>query len=171
MPSPRKKKPSEKKSSKKTPAEKKSKKAPGSKKAAASAKPSSKKPNVDPKAELEKVLERLRKQIDDPENQDCVWVVELVIPPGIFMARRLSEPLDHQALQAEIKASAEALNKGNDPERHRFVITSTDLGGVARQYAKAMCEDIPNPTVPMRPYDLFTIDAILHAQFIGDEEY
>jgi hypothetical protein len=34
-----------------------------------------------------------------------------------------------------------------------------------------MTEDIPDLTVPMRPYDLFTIDAVLHAQFLGDEEY
>ena len=135
------------------------------------AKTPAKKPVKDGRAEMEKVLARLRAQIDHPENQNCVWVVELVIPPGSFMARRLEEPVDMAALNAEIKASAEALNYGNDPKRHRFVITHTDLGGVARQYAKAMCEDIPNPTVPMRHFDLFTIDAILHAQFIGDEEY
>ena len=87
------------------------------------------------------------------------------------MARRIEKPVDSAALDQEITESIAALQKGNDPGRHRFLITKTDTGGLARQYAKAMCEEIPNPTVPLKRFDLFTIDAVLHAQFIGDEEY
>jgi hypothetical protein len=153
-----------------------SKKPPGPKKMLPKQSGTAKKSAASKKAQeagsgLEEVLERMRRQNALPENQNCVWVVELVIPPGTFMARRLEGPIDPAALDEEIAASIVALRTGNDPERHRFLITTIDVGGVARQYAKAMCEDIPNPTVPMRPYDLFTIDAVLHAQFIGDEDY
>lgn len=139
----------------------------------ASPKKKTKKPQKHEEAQagLKAVLKRLRAVAEHPENKDRVWLVELVIPPGSFLARSVPEPVDRAALSKEIKASAEALRKGNDPERHRFLITYTDAGGLARQYAKAMCEEIPNPTPPMRPFDLFTIDAILRAQFIGDEEY
>ena len=123
------------------------------------------------RAELEKLVKRLRALADHPENQNCVWLVEMVIPPGSFVARSVPEPVDRAALTAEIRASAEALKKGNDPNRHRFLITYTDTGGLARQYVKALAEEIPQPTVPMEPFDRFTIDAILHTQYIGDEEY
>ena len=152
-----------------------SKKAPGASKASGTRKKTKAKKvsknAKDAASPLKKLLERMRKLAELPENQDAVWLVELVIPPGSFIARRVAKPVNREALSKEIDASARALRTGDDPERQRFLITYTDVGGVARQYAKAMCEDIPNPAVPMPPYDRFTIEAILHAQFIGDEEY
>jgi hypothetical protein len=123
------------------------------------------------RAEMLAFIARLNAIADAPENQNCVWLVELVIPPGTFMARRVEEPVDRAELEKEVAASTQVLRHGGDRNRHRFLITYTGTGGVARQWAKAMTEEIPSPTVPMSNWDLFTIDAVLHAQFLGDEEY
>jgi hypothetical protein len=150
-------------------------KAPGGKAAAAKKKTakSTKKQIAEQKAldAFAAVLARMKAVGELPENQDCVWLVELVIPPGSFLARRVPEPVDRAKLEQEVAASTATLQTGKDPGRHRFLITYTDTGGLARQWAKAMTEEIPKPTVPMSDWDLFTIDAVLHAQFLGDEEY
>jgi hypothetical protein len=115
------------------------------------------------------LLARLKAIAEAPENQNCVWLVELVIPPGSFIARRVPEPVDYEAFKKEHYASMEVLRHGGD--RNRFLIWYTKTGGLARQWAKAMCEEIPKPTVPMSNWDVLGIYAVLHAQFVGDEEY
>jgi hypothetical protein len=60
-------------------------------------------------------------QLADPENDGRVWVAELVIPPGCFMARSIPEPVDMKALNAEIEVSAHALRTGS-PAKSRYML-------------------------------------------------
>jgi hypothetical protein len=106
-------------------------------------------------------LEHLQKIFDDPENKDCVWIVELVTPPGAFVARRLPEPIDREALNQEIDASAQALKKG--PPRHRYVLFLPSCGHEARLAVEDLSRLIPNPVVPMPLNDLFSIQAVISA--------
>jgi hypothetical protein len=102
-------------------------------------------------------------QLADPENKDRVWVVELVIPPGCFMARSLPEPVDMRALDAEIDVSIQALRTGS-PVKCRYVLFVAWSGAHSRRTVEYLTESIPNPKLPFSYSELFNLDAVFHAQ-------
>jgi hypothetical protein len=105
----------------------------------------------------------LHAELADPENQGRTWVVELVFPPGCFMARSLPDPVDMRALDAEIELSIKALQTGS-PVKSRYVLFVPYSGGHARRTVEGLARFIPNPKLPFTPMQLFDLDAIFHAQ-------
>jgi hypothetical protein len=104
----------------------------------------------------------LHAQLEDPENAGRVWVVELVIPPGCFMARSLPEPVDMQALDAEIKVSVEALRTGK-PVKGRYVLFVPWSGAHGRRIVECLTDHIPHPKLPFSSLQLYDLDATFRA--------
>ena len=101
-------------------------------------------------------------QLADPENDGRVWVVELVIPPGCFMARSLPEPVDMKALDAEIDVSVQALRTGS-PVKNRYVLFVPWCGAHGRRVVECLTEFIPNPKLPFSSRELFDLEATFRA--------
>src|SRR5688572_25854457 len=96
-----------------------------------------------------------------PENQDHVWIVELVLPPGAYVARPVPRPVDEGVFNREIAESAEALRKGLP--RNRFLLYTTYTEQWARDAIEDLIRLIPNPQSPMGVNDLFSIQAVISA--------
>jgi hypothetical protein len=101
-------------------------------------------------------------QLADPENDGRTWIVELVFPPGCFMARSLPEPVDMKALDAEIEVSIQALQTGS-PVKSRYVLFVPWCGAHGRRVVECLTEFIPNPKLPFSPRELFDVEATFRA--------
>lgn len=101
-------------------------------------------------------------QLADLENKDQLWIVELVIPPGCFMARALPEPVDMKALDAEIDESVQALQTGS-PVKNRYILFIPWCGAHGRRVVECLTEFIPEPKLPFTPRQLFDVEATFRA--------
>jgi hypothetical protein len=102
-------------------------------------------------------------QLADLENDGRVWVAELVIPPGCFMARSIPEPVEMKALNAEIEVSAHAL-RTDSPAKSRYMLFVPWSGAHARRIVEYLTESIPKPKLPFSYRELFDLDAMFHVQ-------
>ena len=109
------------------------------------------------------------------------WIVELVFPPGIFVARQLTEPKSREELDAEMFESMcalplfsdrfskpshlpESTQPSADPEpRHRWTLLHfpSGFGQVAQLYSEILARTIPDPSPPWTASDLEAVTKVL----------
>ena len=105
----------------------------------------------------------MRAELRDPENVGRVGIVELVFPAGVFMARSLPEPVDRNALNAEIEESVQALQTGS-PVQNRYFLFVPWSGAHGRRIVEALTESVPSPKAPLSSGDLFELECVFHIQ-------
>lgn len=109
---------------------------------------------------------------------DLPWIVELVHPPGIFLARQLTEPKTFEELESERFEAAEQLPLYRRPRppsmseseyrrlqpdlplRSRWMLFHLPSAELARGIADALAQALPDPSPPWSMEDLETLTAV-----------
>ena len=106
------------------------------------------------------------------------WIVELVNPPGIFLARQLTEPKTYDELEAEryesaaqlplyrrplplgLPASAYHLEQKVESSRARWMVLHLPSEVLARGVCEALAQAIPDPSPPWSHQDVEKVSEV-----------
>lgn len=109
---------------------------------------------------------------------DLPWIVELVHPPGIFLARQLTEPKTFEELESErfesvlqlplyrrqlppeLDTPADRLDRAAAASRSRWLLLHVQSGILARGICEELAKAIPDPSPPWTNDDIEKVTQI-----------